>query len=246
MTIKGVQFEVIFDYITTELHINVNYYSRSSDAEELNFSGTGAVLRIGGISASNLDGRIAEFLFFDRVISDSERTKIEGCLAHKWALTSYLPTSDIYKGNMAMLYPIIVSATAEDVGGGADVQASDNTTLVFDGVTNKPTETRKSNLDDFISFGSSVLRDDYSGAWNVEGNVLVITVDDADNSTISADNSRNYPLISSVIVYDTSTLDGINNSDDVTLIFDGNINTPSAGTKALVMGPSTFLGLRLR
>ena len=42
---------------------------------------------------------IGEFIIFNDVISDADRNKIEGYLAHKWNLTSKLPSGHAYKSS---------------------------------------------------------------------------------------------------------------------------------------------------
>lgn len=61
---------------------------------------TAAVMRLGNDnSGSNLDGYIAEVVIGNEALSDSEREKVEGYLAHKWGLTSSLPNDHPYKSS---------------------------------------------------------------------------------------------------------------------------------------------------
>ena len=54
-------------------------------------------VRNDGTYANNM--AIGEFIIFNDVISDADRNKIEGYLAHKWNLTSTLPTGHAYKSS---------------------------------------------------------------------------------------------------------------------------------------------------
>jgi len=59
-----------------------------------------ADLKIGrGNSAFAWNGRIAEVLISDGVLSNEDRQKLEGYLAHKWGLTDSLPVGHPYKTN---------------------------------------------------------------------------------------------------------------------------------------------------
>lgn len=65
---------------------------------------SGGVLRLMADSnaASNLlEGKVAEVLMFNAVLSTSERQKVEGYLAHKWGLTGRLPATHPYKTSQA-------------------------------------------------------------------------------------------------------------------------------------------------
>ena len=46
---------------------------------------------------NNLNGSIGEFLIYGGTISESNRQKVEGYLAHKWGLTANLPSAHPYK-----------------------------------------------------------------------------------------------------------------------------------------------------
>lgn len=52
---------------------------------------------IGSRGDVGFTGRVAEFLTYDRVITTTERQKVEGYLAHKWGLQSSLPTNHPHK-----------------------------------------------------------------------------------------------------------------------------------------------------
>ena len=43
---------------------------------------------------------MGELLIYNSALSDSEISKVEGYLAHKWALTGSLPTSHDYKASL--------------------------------------------------------------------------------------------------------------------------------------------------
>ena len=130
-------------------------------------------------------GAIKEIIVADG-LSDSDIEKLEGYLAWKWDLESNLPSAHTYKNQKPMSYPIILSATADDPNADfAGVDAGDNITLLFDGATNTPSVSNKTEIDTLLSFGANVLGSAYSGAWNGAGNTLVITVDNASGNAMS-------------------------------------------------------------
>ena len=45
----------------------------------------------------NLNGDVAEFVVFTSVLSDDDRDRVHGYLAHKWGLTAYIPGGNPYK-----------------------------------------------------------------------------------------------------------------------------------------------------
>ena len=45
----------------------------------------------------NLNGDVAEFVVFTSVLSDADRDRVHGYLAHKWGLTAYIPGGNPYK-----------------------------------------------------------------------------------------------------------------------------------------------------
>ena len=53
----------------------------------------------GSVHGSKYSGRMAEFIITDNMISDSDRQKLEGYLAHKWGHTASLPTDHPYKSS---------------------------------------------------------------------------------------------------------------------------------------------------
>ncbi|MFP6899546.1 MAG: hypothetical protein VCA36_01300, partial [Opitutales bacterium] len=56
-------------------------------------------IQLGGWRATNefSKGEVAELLVFNRVLTNDERLKLEGHLAHKWALADILPASHTWK-----------------------------------------------------------------------------------------------------------------------------------------------------
>ena len=135
--------------------------------------------------ANPIDGAFAECVIIEDCTSET-RQQIEGYLAWKWGIESSLPTTHTYKSQKPMRYPIILSATADDPNADfAGVDAGDNITLVFDGTTNTPPVSNKTEIDTLLSFGANVLGSAYSGTWNGAGNTLVITVDNASGNAMS-------------------------------------------------------------
>jgi len=136
-------------------------------------------------ATDSLTGSVAEVIFTDNV-QTLERLKIEGYLAHKWGLEESLPSTHWYRHNRPMIFPVIVSAVADDptnmtVGPGT----GDNVVLTFDGDTNTPAVGTKAQIDTLISFGSNTLGQDYSGTWNSDGNILVITIDNSTGANLT-------------------------------------------------------------
>lgn len=68
----------------------------STTTNTVNFGTSTRMFGDGGTGAS-FDGNIAEFLVFDSVLTQTEREKVEGYLAHKWGLTANLPALHPYK-----------------------------------------------------------------------------------------------------------------------------------------------------
>ena len=84
------------------------YYLDGTEEASATFTGnigSGVNYMIGGfndggtIHSSRFSGRIAEFVVTDNIISDSNRQKLEGYLAHKWDTTSSLPANHPYKSS---------------------------------------------------------------------------------------------------------------------------------------------------
>ena len=71
-----------------------NLTNLSNTTSTLNTSNSALYTTFGG---SNCRGDIAEILIVMGEVSDSNRDKIEGYLAHKWGLTSNLPNNHPYK-----------------------------------------------------------------------------------------------------------------------------------------------------
>ena len=127
------------------------------------------------------------------ILSDTTkatRQKVEGYLAHKWGLNANLTGGHPYATTEPVNSPIINSAIADDLDNNIlGVDAGDNIVITFDGNTNKPTVSTKSDVDALISFGSNdlgsnILGSDYTGAWNSDGDKLTITVVNATGSTV--------------------------------------------------------------
>jgi hypothetical protein len=61
----------------------------------------GNYLAIGGYALDGLtelpDGEVAEIIIYNSVLSDADRQKVEGYIAHKWAMTADLPADHPYK-----------------------------------------------------------------------------------------------------------------------------------------------------
>ena len=61
-----------------------------------------------------LDGSIAEFLIIDETSSTSTRQRVEGYLAHKWGISSQLPTSHPFKNDIPRVGSTTTSSTTEE------------------------------------------------------------------------------------------------------------------------------------
>lgn len=70
-----------------------------------------ALIAIGNDNSGNhLDGNVSEVVVGNGTLSDSDRERIEGYLAHKWGLTSSLPTAHPYKSSApTILTPFLPS-----------------------------------------------------------------------------------------------------------------------------------------
>ena len=62
---------------------------------------------------------ISEFIVFEDSLSSADQSSLEGYLAHKWALTSLLPSGHTYK------------SSAPSVGGWSVGRASSGNDLLF-------------------------------------------------------------------------------------------------------------------
>ncbi|MDB0031579.1 LamG domain-containing protein, partial [Opitutales bacterium] len=86
-------------------------------------------IRIGvnhAASADYLDGNIAEFLILDETSSTDTIKKVEGYLAHKWGLTSSLPSNHTHKTVSLTRGPIVTTdATQGNAAGTYYVRPSD-------------------------------------------------------------------------------------------------------------------------
>jgi hypothetical protein len=94
-------------HIENEIYIDgsLELTSGNNDTRVLNFAGTNNQFSVGAADSTAinfLDGAIGEILMFNSVLSDSDRQKIEGYLAHKWGLEGNLPSSHPYRYS----YPI--------------------------------------------------------------------------------------------------------------------------------------------
>ena len=161
-------------------------HSNGTSSSETAFTGTYDITRmvIGSVPSNTLNGMIGEVIVAESS-DNSIRQRLEGYLAHKWGLESDLNSDHPYKSSAPLIYPIIVSVTADDPDDAVSgIDAGDTITLVFDGATNTPDADTKSDIDEFISFGSNVLGGDYSGNWNGTLDTLTITL--SDNTGASA------------------------------------------------------------
>jgi hypothetical protein len=135
-------------------------------------------------------GIFAEIVAFNSKLSDSEREKVEGYLAWKWGLVTSLPSAHTYKtssiGIEEVGYPLLTSVMASDPNNDLiGVDTGDDIVFTFDGNTNAPNVSTKLAVDSLIDFGANVLGSDYTGAWNIDGNVLTVTVIDAAGNAMS-------------------------------------------------------------
>ena len=62
-----------------------------------NFTSTPLLTLFDDVSGSSWTGKCSEFILGDTTLSDANRERIEGYLAHKWALTGGLPGGHPYK-----------------------------------------------------------------------------------------------------------------------------------------------------
>jgi len=165
-----------YSYDGSQHSLHVSGSSATSAAQTGTFDVTKMV--IGQVPSNILNGVIGEVVLVNSP-DTFIRQRLEGYMAHKWGLSANLVAGHPYKNSKPLIYPIIVSVTADDPDnavGGIDV--GDTITLLFDGSTNTPVVTSKDSIDSLISFGSNVLGANYSGTWT-GSNVLTITVGDA-------------------------------------------------------------------
>lgn len=88
-----------FNNLGSNIRINGSSIGSSGGFPAFALSATTGVLNIGnGHDTSNpFNGMIGEVLIYTGALSDANREQLEGILAHKWGLTSYLSGSHPYK-----------------------------------------------------------------------------------------------------------------------------------------------------
>ena len=115
----------IFDSSSSRLALNgTNQSSLSTGSTNLTNG-----IRIGGNyddATDYLKGSIAEFLILDETASSQTQSKIEGYLAHKWGLSSNLPSSHTYASNPPKMWSStssssqVAGANAYNLGSGKE------------------------------------------------------------------------------------------------------------------------------
>ena len=82
--------------------------------------------------------------------------------------------------------------------------------------------------------------------WGISGNLeaghTYISSEPISDIPVTFDNTRNYPLITSVTASDNASSAGIDNGDYVTFVFDGDTNKPNVSTTSDVNNVLSFTG----
>lgn len=77
-------------------HLNGTLVGQQSTVG-ISFSDPGGATNLGGTSNVNFGGYLCETVVVSALLSDGDREKLEGYLAHKWGVTSTLPSNHPYK-----------------------------------------------------------------------------------------------------------------------------------------------------
>jgi uncharacterized repeat protein (TIGR02543 family) len=104
---------------------------------------TPTILALGSRSTANyLNGFIGEFIISTTALSESDRQKIEGYLAHKWGLTNSLPASHPYKttppdgaGAVANLAPTAIAGSTATFNASLSALGTNRDVRVYYGTT---------------------------------------------------------------------------------------------------------------
>lgn len=138
------------DYLDGELNISSSVSLSDSN---------GVYLNIGSPSYgyyNNFDGRIAECIVIAGVISDEDRQKVEGYLAHKWGVAVNLPSDHPYRsvapGGTALVANLDGNVSDPDGDNLATtwVQVSGPDTISFDDVTFEDTSLTISEVGTYV------------------------------------------------------------------------------------------------
>ena len=162
---------------------SLSIMGNATSYSSVSLNGTSAIGGDKSGSGSHFSGSLSEFIVLPNKVSDAERYRIEGYLAHKWGLTSNLSSSHLYKINKPMDYPVVSMIQVGDDSATAGINAGDNVYITFDGNTNTPEIYSKALIDSLVDFGGNTLGTDYAGYWNSDGDVLTITVVDSAGNT---------------------------------------------------------------
>ena len=81
---------------TSNTFTQTNTYTTANSNYPVNRIGMGGYSST-FVGSRNFHGNIYEMLFYSRVLTTGERQQVEGYLAHKWGITSSLPTTHPYK-----------------------------------------------------------------------------------------------------------------------------------------------------
>jgi len=90
-------FSAVFNGASSFLSENGELSPTTSNPGAASIDGLTLASRYNG--QDYLDGIIAEFIVVDEAVSESDRQKVEGYLAHKWGLEANLPAAHPYKSS---------------------------------------------------------------------------------------------------------------------------------------------------
>tara|TARA_Y100000310_G_scaffold303188_1_gene341291 strand:+ start:366 stop:7187 length:6822 start_codon:yes stop_codon:yes gene_type:complete len=115
------------DASTSASNVRLNGTLLTSSYSALSSSGVGllnpSILGGEGATEANYyEGNIGEIMLFNNILSDSQIEIFEGYAAHKWGLTSKLPSNHIYKS----IKPDVSNTTINNSATKAAIQAYDN------------------------------------------------------------------------------------------------------------------------
>lgn len=161
-----------------------------------------SAIRIGKYGANYLTGDIAEIIIINSALSDADREKVEGYLAHKYGLESQLPSAHAYDDAIPM-----VSGT-EYIGGAKKVAASgdyayvtaydDDSLYIFDVTSTTPAYTGKVSSG-YLAGASGLC---------VSGNYVYVACETSDSLVIVDATVKSTPTIEGILTGSANYLNG--------------------------------------